>query len=483
MNVTKGFPYSTYNTSLKLNEQEIDIANKIINIIKGKKVYGLEEIDISKISDLIQTQDLLNVFPDKERYNRLTQDLEEILKKYGINNNEMIGYIIDKTFGFNKIGPLLRDNELEEIMINGSKKNVFVWHKKYGMCKTNIVYEDNELLSFISKIAKTVGRVFDLENPLLDARLSDGSRVNATYDLVTPFGSTLTIRKFESNPISITRLIQNNTINSELAAFLWLCVEGFNISPLNILVIGGTGSGKTTLLMSLTSFIRYSDRIITIEDTPEINLQDRDNWIQMESRPKTAKSPEINMNDLLKNSLRMRPDRIIVGEVRGNEAQTLFIAMDTGHNGILGTLHANTPKESIIRLKNSPMDVPESNIPLLDLIVNIKKYYVQNQGLIRSVCEVAELERMENSVLISNIFERKINDKEIKRTNIPMKTIEKLAEIAGGNKQDIVDELEIRKHMLEYLTKNEIFDYIDITKFVQRYYEDPQGVIDTIFRK
>jgi len=249
------------------------------------------------------------------------------------------------------------------------------------------------------------------------------------------------------------------------------------VLPQNILISGGTGGGKTSLLVALTSFIPYSDRIITIEDTPEINLSDRENWISMESRVKTINTPEITMDDLLKNALRMRPDRLIVGEVRGKEAETLFTAMNTGHRGILGTLHANNTKDTIMRLKSFPMNVAENQIPELNLIINIEKFLKEDRTLDRKIIEVAEIEKMQNQVLISNIFEED-SSKNIIRTDIPSRTIENIAIASGKTKDDVAKELEIRKQILTILLKNEVFDYLDVTKFMQKFYEDKDKFLE-----
>ena len=244
--------------------------------------------------------------------------------------------VVSEMVGYGLIDALVKDDRLEEIMIIGPGVPVFVFHRKYDMMITNVEFSsDNEIQDLINRIAREIGRRVDISSPLLDARLPDGSRVNATIPPASVSGSTLTIRKFRSDPYSIVDLVKYKTISSEVAAFLWLCVDGLNTQPANILISGGTSSGKTTLLNVLCSFIRANERVISIEDTSELNLPLR-HWIRLEGRPPGLEGKgEITLDILTKNSLRMRPDRIIVGEVRHDEAFSLFTAMNTGHDGCL----------------------------------------------------------------------------------------------------------------------------------------------------
>lgn len=244
--------------------------------------------------------------------------------------------VVREMVGFGLIDSLVKDDKLEEIMIIGPQKPVYVFHREYEMLISNVeFYSDKEVQDLINRIARLVGRRVDLNSPLLDARLPDGSRVNATIPPASVDGSTLTIRKFRADPYSVIDLINAGTFSYELAAFMWLCVEGMGVKPANILISGGTGSGKTTTLNVLASFIPSSERVITLEDTAELSLPLK-HWIRMEGKPPSLEGTgEITLDVLTKNSLRMRPDRIIVGEVRHDEAFSLFTAMNTGHDGCL----------------------------------------------------------------------------------------------------------------------------------------------------
>jgi flagellar protein FlaI len=272
-----------------------------------------------------------------------------------------------------KIASLLLDEGLEEIMVIGDGSPVY------------------EIRELIQKIAEFSGRIVNDSNPLLDARLPDGSRVNATLSTVTPRGSTVTIRKFKREPLTIADLIRHKTMSPKLAAFLWVAVEGLRTKPANILILGGAATGKTTTLNALSYFIPANERIISIEDTMEVSLK-HGHWIP-------------TMDALLKNALRMRPDRIIVGEVRGEEALTLFTAMNTGRDGCTATIHANSAREGLTMLQNHPMNVPDIMIPVLDIIIAQKKQ-MEKGKLIRRVFEVAEISGREGGNILTNtLFE------------------------------------------------------------------------------
>jgi len=279
---------------------------------------------------------------------RLLNDIKHFLFQRLSNNgentdisNEYLDRLANKLLrdivGYGEIDPLIQDDDLEEIMINGIDKPVFVYHRQYGMMKTNIQFSDEkELTDLIDSIARQINRRIDQESPILDGRLLDGSRINATIPPVSPDGPSLTIRKFKKDPLTIIDLIKSKTLSIELAAFLWLCIDGLGVKSANAIISGGTSSGKTTTLNALASFINPKERIITIEDTLELQIP-HEHVIRMETRPANVENKgELTMNDLVKNALRQRPDRIIVGEVRADEAITLFTALNTNCRSLCG---------------------------------------------------------------------------------------------------------------------------------------------------
>ena len=361
----------------------------------------LSELRENLVDLAISSDESLQVNEDK-----LLNDIKNFLFAKLANNsqnntisNEYLDNLARKLFqdlvGYGEIDPLIRDDNLEEIMVIGIDKPVFVYHREYGMMKTNILFKDaGEVMNLIDSIARQINRRIDQESPILDGRLPDGSRVNATIPPISADGPSMTIRKFKRDPLTIIDLINSKTISVELAAFFWLCFDGLGVKSANAIISGGTSSGKTTTLNALSSFINPKERIITIEDTLELQIP-HEHVIRMETRPPNVENRgELTMNDLVKNSLRQRPDRIIVGEVRGSEAITLFTALNTGHSGF-GTLHSNDARETITRLTNAPMSVPNIMISAIDFIIMQNRIYRSDGVSFRRISEVAEVSGIE----------------------------------------------------------------------------------------
>ena len=373
--------------------------------------------------------------------------------------------------GYGLFDYLVDDDQLEEVMVVPPERNVYVFHRKHGMLLTNVTLDSDEyVLNVIERIARDVSRRIDTNNPLLDARLPSGDRVNATLKPASVDGPSLTIRKFREDPYTMINLIQFKTVDVETAAFLWLAVEGMQVFPSNILVSGGTSSGKTTFLNCLSMFVRPTDRVLTIEDTAELKLP-LEHWIRMETRaPSIEGTGEIGMDILLKNSLRMRPDRIIVGEVRHAEAFTLFTAMNTGHQGSMGTIHANSGEETLIRLMSPPMNVPEQMATALNLIIVLNKINVPKVGLKRRVTEIAEVTgaRKPELHLIYEWDAEKDDIVCVDRNSIVKKLIHKYS---GVSLSGLDEEMDIRKELLSEAAKKDISSINSFATFLKKYYE------------
>jgi flagellar protein FlaI len=436
----------------------------MVNTIK-EAATRLISIQPYKIRDPVQRRNVYN------------QKIMEILKsstELRIPETRFSFYaeaVVREMVGYGMIDQLVQDDKLEEIMVIGPRQPVYVFHRQYEMMTTDIeFYSDNEIEDLINKIAREVGRRVDISSPLLDARLADGSRVNATIPPASVSGSTLTIRKFKADPYTLVDLINYNTITTEAAAFLWACVEGIGGAPANILIAGGTGSGKTTLLNVLASLVPPRERIISIEDTAELNLP-LQHWIRMEARPPGLEGKgEISIEVLTKNSLRMRPDRIIVGEVRHDEAFTLFTAMNTGHDGCLGTIHANSPQETIVRVTSPPMRVPEIMLSGLDLIIVEHRIHDRKKGTIRRVTEIAEVSGvLEGKAQTQTIFERNPGEDTLERTNIPSNYLKKIERYTGLTKKQIEAEIAEREKFLESLVKKNLKGMDTVSKTTQEY--------------
>ncbi len=406
--------------------------------------------------------------------------LGEDIKKQVEASEDAINCYIYKNLSIWNLTPFLMDEDLEEVMVIGSELPVYVYNKKTGMANSGVVIESNEIKKIIQKIARYSGRTVDASNPLLDGRLPDGSRANATFSNVTPRGPTLTIRKFEKEALSVADLIRFETMTPTLAAFLWLTVEGLRTKPANILVLGGTASGKTTTINAMSEFIPEGDRIISIEDTLEINLG-HDHWIPMETKPsEPGKDNEVIMDDLLKNALRMRPDRILVGEVRSKEALSLFTAMNTGHDGCMATIHANSAKEALIRLQSHPMNVPDVMIPALDLLI-AQNRRIEGGKLVRRIVEVAEIGGREGGTILTNtLFKFDPETNKLETNLLNGRIIQELSTLTNLTVKEIDAELDKREAILDTLAKNKA-DKDTVQEVVRLYYKNPDDAIELLY--
>ena len=319
--------------------------------------------------------------------------------------------IADDILGHGPLERLLADESVTEIMVNGPHD---VWVERQGrLYETTVRFtDDSHLRRIINKIVAQVGRRLDESSPMVDARLPDGSRVNAIIPPLSLSGPLLTIRKFSKKRLDLTDLVRLGTLSTESVEFLQRCI----LAELNVLISGGTGSGKTTLLNALSTAIPDDDRILTIEDAAELRLNQR-HVLRLEARPKNIEGEgEIAIRELVRNSLRMRPDRIIVGEVRGAEALDMLQAMNTGHDGSLSTVHANTPRDALSRIETMVLmagyDLPIRAIrqqvaSAIDLIVHLER--LEDGG--RRVTAITEVQRMESDVItLQDIFEYKIQE-------------------------------------------------------------------------
>lgn len=447
----------------------------------------LSELRENLVDLAISSDESLQVNEDK-----LLNDIKNFLFAKLANNsqnntisNEYLDNLARKLFqdlvGYGEIDPLIRDDNLEEIMVIGIDKPVFVYHREYGMMKTNILFKDaGEVMNLIDSIARQINRRIDQESPILDGMLPDGSRVNATIPPISADGPSMTIRKFKRDPLTIIDLINSKTISVELAAFFWLCFDGLGVKSANAIISGGTSSGKTTTLNALSSFINPKERIITIEDTLELQIP-HEHVIRMETRPPNVENRgELTMNDLVKNSLRQRPDRIIVGEVRGSEAITLFTALNTGHSGF-GTLHSNDARETITRLTNAPMSVPNIMISAIDFIIMQNRIYRSDGVSFRRISEVAEVSGIEEGVIqLNKIFEWDPQSDTIKNVGITSKTLTEIANVSGNSLNSLYDEIKNREIVLQHMVDQNIRSIRDVSTVLEMYYLDSQKVLNRI---
>ena len=363
-----------------------------------QKLIG--KLDLSRVSDL-----------ENENMKREVRLVVERLCD-GENNflnraerDRLVEEVMDEVFGLGPLELLLKDPAISDILINGPKN---IYCERGGkMEKTNVEFRDNShLLQIIDRIVSKVGRRVDETCPMVDARLQDGSRVNAIIPPLALDGAAMSIRRFGSNPLKLEDLLNFKAFTPEMVMLL----EGAMKARLNIIISGGTGSGKTTLLNTLSSFISNKDRIVTIEDAAELQLQ-QDHVVRLETRPPNIEGKgAVSATDLVKNCLRMRPERIIIGECRGPETLDMLQAMNTGHEGSLTTTHANTPRDAIARMETmimmSGFDLPIKAMrtqiaSAVDLIVQANRL----QGGPRKITAITEVCGMENdTIVMQDIF-------------------------------------------------------------------------------
>ncbi len=454
-----------------------EIKRGTLSILEKIRATLVTEIPV-KSTELIDASSLEKV---KRKY--LERGLELLKKELPIINEKvqlfLMGLLLNEMFGLGKIELLIEDPNLEEIVINGSKEPVWVYHKKYGWVKTNLVIpSEAEILNYANSIGRKVGRQITVLNPLMDAHLETGDRVNATLFPISTSGNTITIRKFRRSPWTITDFIENKTLNYEVAAWLWECIQ----YEMNIIIAGGTASGKTSLLNVLMVFIPPNQRVISIEDTRELQLPKFLHWVPLTTRePNPEGLGEVTMLDLLVNSLRMRPDRIIVGEIRrAREAEVLFEAMHTGHS-VYATLHADTAEQAYKRLINPPINVPESVMEALHMFVVV--FRDRRKG-IRRLFQVTELiptgEGGKSSVNLNTIFKWKPFKDEIVKDRESYRVIEDLRMFTGMTDKEIEDEINDKIKILKWFVKNQVKDIHKIGAVVAKYYLEPNETLKLI---
>ena len=384
-------------------------------------------------------------------------------------------YIKLTSLGMGEIEVLLKDSEIEEIVLNGSREPVWVYHRKHSWLKTNIIVgEEDNIKHYASLAGRVVNKDITLLNPLLDAHLRTGDRINATLAPISTRGNTITIRKFAAKPWTVTNLIKKKTLDYTTAALVWFAIQ----YELSLLIVGGTGSGKTSTLNVISNFFPPNQRIISIEDTRELVLPETLHWVPLETRmPNPEGQGEITMLDLAVNALRMRPDRILVGEIRRKrEAEVLFEAMHTGHS-VYATLHANSVNEAIMRMTNPPIQLPKNVLNSLSLML------VQNRNRrtgLRRTFQVAEiLESGDANIL----YELDVAKDNVKQINKPVRLYKTLRQFSGMTEAQMKEDMKEKIRLLKYLVEKNIDDVHEIGSIVSDYYSDKDFVFKTLFKK
>ncbi len=382
----------------------------------------------------------------------------------------LLYYALRETILYGPITPLMKDRLIEDISCNGYNKPIYIFHRNYQNIKTNITFTDDELDTFVIKLAQMSGKHISIAEPLLDASLPDGSRIQITLAKeVTDHGSTFTIRKFREDPVTPIDLIAWGTFSVEQMAYLWLCIE----NKKSLIFAGGTASGKTTSMNAVSLFIPKTSKIVTIEDTREIMLP-HENWIPAVTR---ESGKVIDMYDLLRAALRQRPEYIIVGEVRGKEALTLFQAMSTGHT-TYSTLHADSVNGVIHRLENPPINVPRAMIEALD-IVSIQSQVFIGKKRVRRNIEIAEIIGVDPHTKImrtTTVFawDSSKDDHVMVGSS---KALEEIRALRSWSRKELEEELKTREKILQYMLDNSIRDFREVARIIQTYQVNPEKVV------
>lgn len=449
-----------------LNEVEEDYKEQIITAMRN--LINFDEV-IEK-----NTENLLEYIDKRFKLLAIELGIDLTYETY-----KKIYYFLARDFiGFNEAEPLLRDYFVEDIECNGSNNYLYIVHRIYRNIRTNVMFRDmDKLASFIEKLAQRAGKYISYANPILDGSLPDGSRVNATYTKdISSKGPTFTIRKFTRTPWTPPKLLSMNTMSPEMLAYLWLLIE----YRMNILITGGTSSGKTTLLNAIVFFIPPEARVVSIEDTRELNLP-QENWLPSVVR-ESAGSSKINDIDLfvlLKSSFRQTPDYVIVGEVRGKETSVLFQGMASGHSSI-STIHADSVDTVIKRLETPPIDLSPTLLNVLDCVCVMTHAVVKKQET-RKLREIVEIINVTpDGIALTNtpfVWNPEDDRFYFKKTS---KIFEKISKRYGIRMDEIELEFRRRVRIIYELYRKNIMEFGQVQEYIKRYYKKPQEVLSEL---
>ncbi|MEM3703135.1 MAG: type II/IV secretion system ATPase subunit [Candidatus Bathyarchaeia archaeon] len=453
---------------LQLDPLERSVYNRILEIL-------LAEIESPKDEIL-----------DPRKF--FAEEAKKIVDKYRIS----LGWLPDVSWykilyhaerdlvGFGRIDPLMRDPNIEDISCDGVNKPVYVWHRNYESIETNLEFEnDEELDNMVVKLVHMAGKHVSSAFPIVDASLPGKHRLAVCYRReVTPFGTAFTIRKFREDPYSIVDLINLGTFSEEMAAYFWLCLE----NRASVMVLGGTAAGKTTALNALACLIKPGSKIITIEETAELNLP-HENWVSLIARQSYGLGGnsvgEVTLFDLVKTSMRHRPDILIVGEVRGQEAYVLFQALATGHGGMC-TMHAENLDSAIKRLTQKPMDIAPAYIPLMNIVLSVQRVHLQKSGEKKAYRRVMNVNEIADYGDYRCTFKwHPVKDEHLQSLNKSV-MLAGISERLGVSKKELLTEIERRKQILHWMRERSIRSYRDVAAIIAEYYARPKQIYEKV---
>jgi len=455
----------------------------------GAKAYYVEEVELNdkeketrqKLADII-SKEIEPPEKDTDPKTHIENEAHRLAKKYGFAKKitpeswpKILYYLHRDLIGFGPIHTIMNDRMIEDLSVNGLNIPVYVWHRKYESMPTNLIFIDEDALdNLIVKLTHLAQKHISTAFPILDAMLPGKDRLAATFKReVSPKGGTFTVRRFREEPFSIVDLIDLNTVDDRLAAYFWLLIE----NRMTIAVIGGTGAGKTSTLNALASLVKPAMKIVTVEEIPELNIP-HENWVQLVGRESYGlgimKTGEVTLFDLVKTSLRYRPDYIVVGEIRGEEAFVLFQAMATGHGG-LTTLHADSLDYAVKRLTSPPMNVSKTYVPLINVAAIQERVQLPNPKSdltfgrrLKSIVEVIDYEEYRTIATWNPI-----ND----RYQIDLSSSEQLRRIAlkhGITMKEVLEEIERRALLLHDILQKGVRKNVEVATFITNYYLEAQ---------
>ncbi len=461
----------------------------LFNPEKNSNVYYVVEPKLSDFEDLFlreikdRLKDVLlfeDIKNDEDKDKILTDKVKRLVKEYSIDisplTTEKILYFTRRDFiKFGKIDPLMHDDRIEDVSANGFGVPIYLYHKKYTNLATNVIYREDELDSYVIRLAQRCGKHISVAEPMIDATMPDGSRIQMTLGTtITTHGATFTIRKFSEVPITPVDLINWNTFSAEEMAYLWICIENNK----SLIYAGGTASGKTSSLNAVSLFIPWQAKIISLEDTRELKLP-HPNWIPGVTRDSFTADGKgtIDMYDLLKAALRQRPEFLLVGEVRGKEALTLFQAMSTGHT-TFSTMHADSVSSAIHRLENPPISVPRTMIQALNIISIQSQTYVKGKRARRNMklVEITDIDPTTRNLRTNDIFAWDALTDKFNRVG-ESKALNEITIRRGWNAGDMKKELMNRQKILEFMVNNKISDFNAIATIIHDYQVTPDKVL------
>lgn len=474
---------------IKWSRDDKELVYNVMEPMLTKK----EVSDIGKIEEALRElidERLTTLDKKGDAISYLQQRVTTVIGELGLSPSRdsytrMLYYIVRDFIGLNEIEPMLHDPYIEDIGCNGTDTPVYIIHRRYGSIRTNLRYKDNDYLSdFVIKIAERCGRYISYASPLLDGSLPDGTRVQASLARdVTTRGPTFSIRKFRSNPFSPIDLINLGTVSSSMMAYLWILCE-HNVS---MMICGGVSTGKTTFLNAISMFIPPEDKVVSIEDTREINLP-HENWVPSVSRRGFGlveeggkRYGEISLYDLLRESFRQNPSYVVVGEVRGKEAYVMFQGMASGHSS-LGTIHAGSVEDMMKRLSTPPIELSPSLLEALDAVIVMTNAREKGKAR-RRVKRVVEMQSVDSSTGRAHTKETFswIPSEDIYRENTTDSEVMRRISFEEGMSYGVLtEELQKRQKVLEWMTNHSIVNFRDFCRLVNLYYKDPATVMDWV---